>query len=896
MSAKLLREKAEQKLAVSLIDDGNESKSRRQLHELQVHQVELEMQKIELELQNEALIAADVQMNIALQSYTDLYDFAPIAYLTIAPNGNIRHANLAASTLLGKSRHVLSKVRLGIFVSETELPMFNAFLEKAFVSRKQQSFETQLLVDGNTLPVVLHTCLHQQGTDLLLEIVNATEVTQAIQHTQTIKSTQVALQAQKSAMDEHSLVSITDIKGTITYANSKFCAVSGYSQEELIGSNHRLLNSKYQTKDYWREMFLVVSKGGVWNDEILNLAKDGTKYWVNTTIVPLYEDGQISGYTSIRTDITEQKENVIRLVKAKLQAEQHTQMIKSTQVALQAQKSAMDEHSLVSITDIKGTITYANSKFCAVSGYSQEELIGSNHRLLNSKHQTKDYWREMFLVVSKGDVWNDEILNLAKDGTEYWVNTTIVPLYEDEQLSGYTSIRTDITQQKELQKKELQTKLERMAQYDDLTSLPNRVLLADRLSQAIMQCNHQQQSLAVAFIDLDGFKVVNDRYGNNVGDELLIAISQRMKEVLGENDTLARFGGDEFVAVLSDLAKVEDCRPVLERFLLAASKPFNIGDLVIKISASIGVTLYPQDSVDRDILLRHSDQAMYVAKESGKNRYHMFDIASNDVIKTQRKSLDNIRSAFDRQEFVLYYQPKVNMSRGDVVGVEALIRWQHPVQGLIPPLDFLPAIEGYAISLDIGEWVIDTALSQISQWQREGLLLPISVNISAYQIQQADFVERLAMLLAAYPDVLPVCLGLEILETSALSDIKQVAATMEECIALGVRFSLDDFGTGYSSLTYLKRLPASLIKIDQSFVRDMLDDADDLAIVESVVALAKSFKRDVIAEGVETVEHGTALLQLGCELAQGYGIAKPMPKANIPAWVNEWKPDDAWRS
>jgi diguanylate cyclase (GGDEF)-like protein len=438
--------------------------------------------------------------------------------------------------------------------------------------------------------------------------------------------------------------------------------------------------------------------------------------------------------------------------------------------------------------------------------------------------------------------------------------------------------------------------LERMAHYDVLTNLPNRVLLADRLSQSMVQCQRRNQSLAVAFIDLDGFKAVNDRHSHNVGDELLVEVAQRMKEALREGDTLARIGGDEFIAVMVDLENIEDSEPVLKRLLKAAAKSITLGDAVMKVSASIGVSLYPQDHVDADLLMRHADQAMYVAKQAGKNRYHFFDTTQDNAIKTQGQSIDDIRSALDRLEFVLHYQPKVNMHTSEVIGVEALIRWQHPVRGLVPPLDFLPAIEGHTVSLELGEWVIDTALSQINQWRSIGIHLPISVNISAYQLQQDNFITRLEGLLAAHSDVNPHDLELEILETSALSDISQVSATMNACHELGVRFAIDDFGTGYSSLTYLRRLPAHMIKIDQSFVRDMLEDADDLAIIKGVVELAKAFHREVIAEGVETIEHGVALLKLGCELAQGYGIARPMPSGDIPEWISSWKADDSWQA
>jgi EAL domain-containing protein (putative c-di-GMP-specific phosphodiesterase class I) len=344
------------------------------------------------------------------------------------------------------------------------------------------------------------------------------------------------------------------------------------------------------------------------------------------------------------------------------------------------------------------------------------------------------------------------------------------------------------------------------------------------------------------------------------------------------------------------LENIEDSKPVLERLLKATADPVTLDNTVMQLSASIGVTFFPQDDVDADQLMRHADHAMYIAKHAGKNRYHLFDNEQDNAMKIQQEDIGDICLALARGEFILHYQPKVNMYTGEVIGVEALIRWQHPDRGLVLPFDFLPAIEGRAISLELGEWVIDTALSQINQWQSLGLQLPVSVNISTHQLQHGNFTARLAVLLAAHPEVQPHYLGLEILETSALSDISKVSATMNQCHDLGVSFALDDFGTGYSSLAYLKRLPAYLIKIDQSFIRDMLDDADDLAIVEAVVGLAKTFKREVIAEGVETIAHGAALLQLGCELAQGNGIARPMPASDIPQWVSSWKTDNVWQA
>ncbi|NVO07469.1 MAG: EAL domain-containing protein, partial [Rhodoferax sp.] len=314
----------------------------------------------------------------------------------------------------------------------------------------------------------------------------------------------------------------------------------------------------------------------------------------------------------------------------------------------------------------------------------------------------------------------------------------------------------------------------------------------------------------------------------------------------------------------------------------------------VALSASIGVTLFPADDADPDTLLRHADQAMYQAKLAGKNRYQVFDAAQDSSIRAHHESLERIRLGLANHEFVLHYQPKVNMRSGQVMGAEGLIRWQHPERGLLPPGAFLSVIEDHALAVEVGEWVIDSALQQLALWHADGLALSVSVNVGARQLQQGDFVARLQALLARHPQVNPSHLEVEILETSALADMAQVSQVIEECAQLGVRFALDDFGTGYSSLTYLKRLRVATLKIDQSFVRDMLDDPEDLAILEGVIGLAAAFRHDVVAEGVETVAHGTALLQLGCDLAQGYGIARPMPPGQLAAWVAQWQPDPAW--
>ncbi len=488
---------------------------------------------------------------------------------------------------------------------------------------------------------------------------------------------------------------------------------------------------------------------------------------------------------------------------------------------------------------------------------------------------------------------NVEFRMLCKDGSWKWVlgRGMVVSRDADGKPLRMIGTNSDITE-----RKAHQSQLERVAHFDALTNLPNRVLLADRLQQAMAQALRRAQHLAVVYLDLDGFKAINDQHGHDVGDQVLIALAQRMRQVLREGDSLARIGGDEFVIALLDVDDRAASLPMLNRLKAACAHDVQVGALSLQVSASVGITFYPQaQDIDADQLLRQADQAMYQAKLAGKNRLHFFDTTQDSSIRGHHESVERIRLALEQQEFVLHYQPKVNMRSGQIVGAEALIRWQHPEKGLLSPAMFLPLIEDHPLAVDIGEWVLDTSLTQIERWHTAGLDMRVSVNVGSRQLQQSDFVDRLKFILAKHPQVKPSSLELEVLETSALEDIAQVSDVIEACERIGVKFALDDFGTGYSSLSYLKLLRVAMLKIDQSFVRDMLEDPDDLAILQGVIGLAAAFKRQVIAEGVETVAHGTLLLQLGCELAQGYGIAQPMSAQQMPAWSTAWRPDAAWR-
>ena len=545
----------------------------------------------------------------------------------------------------------------------------------------------------------------------------------------------------------------------------------------------------------------------------------------------------------------------------------------------------------ITITDPHGTIIDVNQAFTRITGYSREEAIGKNPRMLSSGRQGPEFYSAMWKTLTDKGHWSGEIWNRRKSG-EVFAELLAISSVRDVNgnLQQYLALFSDITALKEHQ-----TQLEHIAHFDTLTELPNRLLLADRLRLAMAQSLRRQQHLAIAYLDLDGFKAINDQHGHAAGDQVLVTIAQRMKITLREGDSLARLGGDEFVAVLIDLEDPSGCVPLLTRLLAAAAQPVQIGELILQVSASLGVTFFPQrQDIDADQLLRQADQAMYQAKLAGKSRFHFFDTEHDLRLRGHHESLKRIGLALEQREFVLYYQPKVNLRTNEVVGAEALIRWRHPEKGLLPPVVFLPVIEAHPLAEAIGEWVIETALTQMERWQAIGLSIPVSVNVGARQIQQSEFVNRLHGLLLAHPKIGPNKLEIEVLETSALEDIGQVSEVIEVCAQLGVTFALDDFGTGYSSLTYLKRLRVNLLKIDKSFVCDMLVDPDDLSILKGVIGLAAAFKRHVIAEGVETEAHGKLLLELGCELAQGFGIARPMPADRVPNWVTAWQTNPTW--
>lgn len=548
-------------------------------------------------------------------------------------------------------------------------------------------------------------------------------------------------------------------------------------------------------------------------------------------------------------------------------------------------RMAVDSAAIFSETDARGRILHVNDMFCKISGYSRDELIGENHRILNSGFHPSTFFVEMWRAISSGEVWRGEICNRSKDGGIYWVYSTILPMTNKDtgEIYKYVSIRFDITE-----KKQLLHDLEWRAYHDVLTGLPNRALFAQRAKEACKESREGSLSCAICLLDLDYFKDVNDRYGHYIGDRLLVIIAERLKSTLHARDMASRVGGDEFALIMPNIRDEQDLSVKLLRILNGIAAPIYIEKIEIRISACVGVSLYPEDSSDVDGLLRHADSAMHLAKQKGSGFYHVFDVHNENKVRAEYQVVGQVKRALDQGDLELYYQPKVSLRDGAVVGFEALLRWNDPYVGQVPPLDFLPLIEQHDVICEIGEWAITSAVRQISNWSALGCNWSISVNIAARHFSNRNFIERLRKIITQEENIQSGLLDIEIVESTALENIEYVGKCIAACQGLGVTFSIDDFGTGYSSLNYLKRLPTQSLKIDQSFIREMLISDEDLAITEAIIGLSSAFNRIVVAEGVESEDHCVALKKLGCDLVQGYFISKPMPADQVLAWEKKY--------
>lgn len=662
--------------------------------------------------------------------------------------------------------------------------------------------------------------------------------------------------------------------GRIINANRGSETLFGYSLNELIDSDaDRLYKQSKDIAAYQDLQYSENSHNAAIYEADYRRANGSSFSGETLATVMTDPQGKPLGYVRVIRDISERKKS-------------HEKLRLAASVFKHTSEGIM-------IISPQGTLLDTNDAYTHITGYSHNEVVGQNIRDLFWEFHETDEALMMYQSLQEHGHWEGELETTHANNASRTLKLTINAVSDTHRnLQQYVALFYDITDQK-LKDEQLRS----IAHYDALTNLPNRLLLADRLEHGMLQIKRRNLSLAIVYLDLDGFKAVNDTWGHEVGDQLLVEIARRMKFALRETDTVARLGGDEFAAIFVDLPMGLPYEIYLLRLLKATNEPIYINNLELKVSASLGVTFYPQqEDITAEQLLRQADQAMYQAKLAGKGRYHIFDSDLARDIKHQHEEVERLKQAVLNNEFVLHYQPKVNMRTSQVFGVEALIRWQHPQKGLLSPAHFLPMTEEHALAIDIGEWVIDAALRQLARWHAQGNMLSISINVGPRQLQQDNFTERLEELLKRYPEIDPSYIELEVLESSIIRDLHKVSRTMQSCIKLGINFALDDFGTGYSSLRYLKELPASIVKIDRGFVMDMLTDTEDLTVLKGIIHLGKLFNKQLVAEGVESIRHGELLLSLGCCLAQGYAIARPMPAEEIASWVAQWQAPVEWQA
>ena len=649
-----------------------------------------------------------------------------------------------------------------------------------------------------------------------------------------------------------SVISMKTVDGKYVMVNHLFAEIFKLSSDDIIGRTDMDIFSN-ETAQEFRDNDLMVVKGkkaiqfeeSALHEEILHT-------YISNKFPLLDNDRNVIAVCSIATDITERKKSELKLSLAKNVIEH--------------------ANEAVVVTDLNAVIEEVNDAYIKVSGYSREDVIGVNPKILQSGHHDKQFYMAMWKSIIDTGSWEGEMWDRRKSGEVYPKNLSISTVYDDQgQACKYVGIFSDITERKETERQ-----LKHLAYYDALTSLPNRVMFYDRLQQAVSSAKRDDHLLAIMMVDLDRFKHVNDTLGHDAGDEVLVVVAKQLKSLLRDSDTVSRIGGDEFKIILTDIKSPEEASIVAQKIIDTLRQPIQLKGKMATIGASIGIAIYPEDGNEIDQLIKYADMALYKAKESGRDCYLYF---SNDF---QTQILDHIEMESDMKkamalgEFSLHYQPKINLHNDSLSGMESLIRWQHPEKGLIPPDQFIPFAEETGLIIPLGEWILNTACQQLRLWSKDlEQPLNLAINLSALQFQQKDFVHTMKKIIDTH-GIDPKNLELEITESMVMADVDKAIVIMKQLRDLGLKLAIDDFGTGYSSLSYLKKFPINTLKIDRSFVRELTVDSKDAAMVKAIISMAKDLDVDVVAEGVETKEQLDFLKMHGCHYVQGFYFSKPL--------------------
>lgn len=773
--------------------------------------------------------------------------------VTLAGDGVILYANRSFAELAGTP---LERV-IGAHIEDFAVAMDAQKLKALLLQGQRMSRREEILLKGaGGLPVPalfsVHP-LHEEGEDgpaaLCAVVTNLGDVVAS-------REARLRLAVIVESSDD-AIVTIAQ-DGVIATWNSGAERLHGYTAAEAVGKPLSMLIPPEHAHELPEIIARVGRRENMRHLETVRVCKDGRRVDVSLTVSPIQgADGSGIGASIIARDITEHR-----------RAE--------AQIRLTAKVFESSNQGIL-ITDAQARIISANPAFEEITGYAQEAVVGKTPAVLSSGCHDKVFYADMWRSIAEKGYWQGEIWNRRKNGEIYpeWLTASAVKDGQGK-VTHYIGVFSDISEQRAARER-----IEYLAHHDALTGLPNRSRLQEILAATAAHAKRAQTKVAVLFLDLDRFKDINDSLGHAAGDALLVAFAERLRGCIRADDVVIRLGGDEFVAVLAEVKKSEHAAVVAEKIIEAAAKPYLIAGQEIVSTPSIGISLYPDDGGDAGTLVRNADMAMYAAKTAGRNSYQFFNATMGQKASMTISMESDLRKALEHGEFVLHYQPQLDLPSGRIVGTEALIRWQHPEQGLISPAQFIPFAEERGLIVPIGEWVMREAFRQNRVWQRAGLsAIPVAVNVSPLQFQQKDFVKK-TLCLAEEAGLASQYAEFEITESAIMRDVQAAQAVLGALKAAGFQLSIDDFGTGYSSLNYLKRFPIDKLKIDQSFVHGLPADADDAAIVSAILAMAQALRLKVVAEGVETVEQAEFLRAKGCDQAQGYYYKKPLPAEDM---------------
>ncbi|WP_404378377.1 EAL domain-containing protein [Caenispirillum salinarum] len=596
------------------------------------------------------------------------------------------------------------------------------------------------------------------------------------------------------------------------------------------------------------------------------------------TAVPLHAQNEVVGVIVLAGDTAHlSRPDIARIARAGGRLGSAFQIVRD-QERLRLQGTAMAAAAnAIFITDLNGSIEWVNDAFTRLSGYDRKDVLGKTPAVLKSGVQSPETYASLWRTVKGGRVWRGEMVERRKDATLYTVDQTVAPITDEHgKITHFVAIHEDVTERKRAEER-----IRYLANYDTLTRLPNRVLFRDRLHQAVSHARRMQKALAVMFVDLDRFSRINDTLGHAAGDQLLSTMAERIQLVAEDADTVARIGGDEFAVIQSDLSNAEAAAVLAKKVVDAVGTTVDMDGHEIHLGANVGIAIFPQDGEDPDHLIKNADMAMYRAIRSETASYYFFSSEMNAEAQVRLGIEGDLRRAVERDELTLFYQPQISVATGRVIGVEALLRWQHPEQGMVSPARFIPVAEDSGLILPIGEWVMSEAMRQSRAWLDDGLPpITMAINISAVQFRQDGIIDRIKALIAEH-QVDPTSIEMELTESMLMQDARQAIELLTDLSDLGIQLAIDDFGTGYSSLSYLKQFPVDKLKVDQSFVRHITTDANDAVIARATINLGHSLGLRVVAEGVEDLETYAYLRAENCDVAQGYYFGRPMPADQI---------------